>query len=73
MRLEKSGGWREAIQNACDSQVGLEVGQPVFVVDDPQLASLCPKRGEPLKSSIIGQVGEPLSFVTPVQFLQEMR
>jgi len=73
MRLEKSAGSGESIQNACDSQVRPKIGQPIFVIDSAQLAGLCPKRGEPLERDLIAQIGKCFSFVASVKFLQEMR
>ena len=72
MRPEKSGGWRESIQNACEGQVRLQIGQTVFVVDGAQLAGRCPKRGEPLERDITARIGKCLSLIAPVKFLQKM-
>lgn len=67
VRTAKSGGRRESIQSARDSQVRFEIAQPIFARVDAQRPGLRPKRGKTLEGYFVAQAVQRVSFITLIQ------
>jgi len=73
MNPEKSGGRSEPIESTSNSQIRLEIRQPVVTSVNAQRLGFGPKRGETLQGYLIGHTFKRLAFVTALQLLEQLR